>query len=114
MIYELKERVLSRSGDGLGITVDSNFIIHVLRSDPSAPAKAKQIDDGGQAKFLTLPCYTRFSQVCFSPGLGLRLLLFVRWHRGSPVYLLTKPRLSRRLRFEPNCCVYSGRRATWT
>ena len=39
----------------MGITVDSNFIIHILRSDPAALAKAKQIDDSGQAKFLSTP-----------------------------------------------------------
>lgn len=39
----------------MGITVDSNFIIHLLRSDPTALVKAKQIDDSGQAKFLSTP-----------------------------------------------------------
>ena len=39
----------------MGITVDSNFIIHILQSDPAALAKAKQVDDGGQAKFLSTP-----------------------------------------------------------
>lgn len=46
---------MARNGDRLGITVDSNFIIHVLRSDSPALAKAKQIDDSGQAKFLSTP-----------------------------------------------------------
>src|SRR5260370_19016575 len=39
----------------LGITFDSNYIINVLRSDPASLAKAKQIDEGGQAKFLSTP-----------------------------------------------------------
>lgn len=39
----------------MGVTVDSNFIIHILRSDPAALAKAKEIEDRGEAKFLSTP-----------------------------------------------------------
>jgi len=37
----------------LGVTVDTNFIIHILRSDLSALAKAKEVEDRGEAKFLS-------------------------------------------------------------
>ncbi len=39
----------------MGITFDSNFIIDILRSDREALAKARAIDAGGEAKFLTTP-----------------------------------------------------------
>lgn len=39
----------------MGLTVDSNFIIHVLRSDARALAKAKEVEDRGEAKFLSTP-----------------------------------------------------------
>ena len=39
----------------MGLTVDTNFIIHILRSDLSALAKAKEVEDRGEARFLSTP-----------------------------------------------------------
>ncbi len=39
----------------MGVTVDTNFIIHILRSDPAALAKAKEIENRGEPKFLSTP-----------------------------------------------------------
>ncbi len=39
----------------MGVTVDTNFIIHILRSDPAALEKAKEVEDRGEAKFLSTP-----------------------------------------------------------
>lgn len=39
----------------MGITVDSNFIIDVLRSDAAAVAKARDLDTRRESKFLSTP-----------------------------------------------------------
>jgi len=39
----------------MGVTVDSSFVIDVLRGTPAALAKSREMDSKGEAKFLTTP-----------------------------------------------------------
>lgn len=39
----------------MGITVDSNFIIDMIKSDPGAPAKTRELDERREVKLLSDP-----------------------------------------------------------
>jgi len=45
----------------MGVTVDTNFIIDVLRADAAALAKSREIDGRPQAKFLSTPVLYEFT-----------------------------------------------------
>ena len=54
-ISDRRSRDWAAGGDGLGITVDSNFIIDVLRLDPDALAKSTELDGRADVKLLSTP-----------------------------------------------------------
>ncbi len=67
----------------MGVTVDTNFIIHILRSDLSALAKAKEVEDRGEARFLSTPVLYEISAGLLFTRSRTRTLLFVLLRQGS-------------------------------
>lgn len=45
----------------MGITVDSNFIIDMIKSDPGALAKTKELDERREVKLFSTPVFYEVS-----------------------------------------------------